>query len=126
MTGGAGNDRFILSGAALSGPGHVDAITDYARGDIVDVTQILGVAAGLNPVSGGYLRVTSDGRIQVDLNGGGDGWTTLSTVNGSGAVTLRYLSGGNATDVAVTRSGTSATNAEVELLGRQHNDDVWL
>ena len=60
------------------------------------------------------------------MNGGGDGWTTLSTVNGSGAVTLRYLSGGAATDVSITRVGTSALSAEVELLGRQHQDDIWL
>ena len=85
LTGGAGNDRFVLSSAALTGPGHVDAITDYARGDIVDVTQILSLAAGANPVTGGYLRVTTGGQIQVDVNGGGDAWTTLSTVNGSGA-----------------------------------------
>jgi phospholipase/lecithinase/hemolysin len=126
LTGGAGNDRFILSGAALTGPGHVDGITDYARGDIVDVSQILSLSTGTNPVAGGYLRVTIDGRVQVDMNGGGDGWTTLSTVNGSGAVTLRYLSGGAATDVSITRVGTSALSAEVELLGRQHQDDIWL
>ena len=41
LTGGAGNDRFILSVAALAIPGHVDAITDYARGDIVVTASAL-------------------------------------------------------------------------------------
>ncbi len=125
MTGGAGNDRFVLSSAALSGSGHIDLITDYARGDVVDVTQILNLAAGTNPISGGHLRVTTSGQIQVDVNGGGDAWTTLSSINGSSAVTLRYLSGGVAADVSVPRAATSALSAEVELLGRQHHDDLW-
>ena len=128
LTGGAGNDRFVLSSAALAGPGHVDAITDYGRGDIVDVTQILSIAAGTNPVAGGYLRVTTGGLIQVDANGGGDAWMTLSTVNGSAAVSLRYLSGGAATDVSVARVAASALSSDVELLGAQKanvHHDYW-
>ena len=126
MTGGAGNDRFVLSSAALSGPGHIDTITDYARGDMVDVSQILSLAAGVNPVSGGYLRVTTGGQVQVDANGGGDAWTTLSTINGSGAVTLRYFSGGAVKDISATRVAVSVLSAEIELLGRSDHDDIWL
>ena len=126
MTGGTGNDRFVLNPAALTGAGHVDAITDYSRGDIVDLSQVLNLAGGINPVSGGYLRVTTGGQIQVDLDGGGDAWTTLSTVNGSGAVTLRFLSGGVAADLSVSRVGSSTLSADIELLGRQHHDDLWL
>ena len=133
LTGGAGNDRFILSGAALTGPGHVDSITDYARGDIVDVTQALGLAAGVNPVSGGYLRVTTTGLIQVDVSGGGDAWTTLSTVNGSSSVTLRYLSGGVATDLSVARVVGAAANAfdedltaELQVVGRYDQPELLI
>ncbi|HEX6072520.1 MAG TPA: hypothetical protein VFY95_05890, partial [Sphingomicrobium sp.] len=103
MTGGGGNDTFVLSSAALAGPGNVDAITDYGKGDVVDIRQILSVAASTDVISGGYVRVTTSGLIQVDLNGGGDNWVTLSTVNGNGAVTVRYLSGGVAANVSVAR-----------------------
>src|SRR5918993_1432279 len=105
LYGNKGNDRFVLSNSAVTSPGaaNIDAIMDYAAGDLVDVTQILAVAPGTNVASGGYLRVTTSGLVQVDLDGGGDDWITLSTINGTGAVTLRYLSGGTATDLSLAR-----------------------
>ena len=109
LTGGGGNDTFILGNAALLGPGNVDTVTDYAKGDIVDVTQILNVAPGTNVISGGFLRVTSGGLIQVDVDGGGDHWITLSAINGSAAVALRYLSGGAAATVSVGRTSDAST-----------------
>jgi hypothetical protein len=134
MTGGGGNDTFILSNTALLASGNVDRITDYGKGDLVDVTQILNVAAGTNVVSGGYLRVTTSGLIQLDVDGGGDHWTTLSTINGTGAVNVRYLSGGAAATVSVSRvSDASALNvaaaeeSALDLLGgHQHHDAVLL
>ena len=122
FTGGAGKDVFVLSRSAVTNPGtaNIDRITDYASGDTVDVTQVLSVAAGTNVIGGGYLRVTTGGLIQVDMDGGGNNWVTLSTINGSGAVNVRYLSGGSTTTVSVARvtdtqltslasAGTSAT-----------------
>jgi Ca2+-binding RTX toxin-like protein len=109
LTGGAGNDAFILGNAALLGPGNVDTITDYGKGDIVDITQILNLAPGSNVLGGGFLRVTSGGLIQVDVDGGGDQWMTLSTINGAAAVSIRYLSGGAATTVSVARSADAST-----------------
>jgi phospholipase/lecithinase/hemolysin len=105
LYGNKGNDRFVLSSTAVTSPGaaNIDAIMDYAAGDLVDVTQILAVSTGTNVVTGGYLRVTTSGLVQVDLDGGGDDWVTLSTINGTGAVTMRYLSGGVATDLSVSR-----------------------
>ena len=97
LTGGAGKDVFVLGG------GGVDRITDYAKGDVVDVSQVLAVASGTNVVAGGFLRVTTGGLIQVDANGGGDQWATLGTVNGSGAVSIRYGSGGSLATVQVNR-----------------------
>jgi hypothetical protein len=85
------------------GTGHIDSITDYAAGEVVDITQILNVSAGTNVLSAGFLRVTTSGLIQIDMNGGGNDWVTLSTVNGSGAVTVKYLSGGTAATLAVAR-----------------------
>lgn len=105
FVGGAGNDRFVLSKTAvdIQDGSQVDKISDYATGDVVDITQILSVASGTNVVNGGYVRVTTSGFIQVDLDGGGNGWVTLSTINGTGAVSIRYLSGGSATTVSVSR-----------------------
>ena len=103
LTGGAGKDVFVLSASALAGLAQRDTITDYASGDLIDVTQILSVASGLDVVGGGYLRVTSSGLVQVDLDGGGDEWATLSTINDGGAVALRYLAGGVATTVSLAR-----------------------
>ena len=133
LTGGNGNDIFVLNGAPLSLPGQADRITDYARGDVVDVGQILNLAGGINPVSGGYLRVTTSGMIQVDVNGGGDAWTTLSTINGTGAVTLRYVSGGVSTNLSVARTAdasafASQSDTDLQLLGSHgstHHGDMW-
>ena len=104
LSGGAGNDVFVL---ANPNGGGIAAIADYAAGDVVDVTQVLSVGAGTNVISGGYLKITAGGQIQVDQNGGGDQWVTLSTINGSGSVTIRYLSGGNATDLSVAHSANA-------------------
>jgi len=112
LTGNGGSDRFVLSNDALMGPGNIDTITDYRAADVVDVTQILSVASGTNIVSGGYLRVTTSGLVQVDVDGGGDEWATLSTINGIGTVTMRYLSGGAATNVAVARVSDALATAQ--------------
>jgi hypothetical protein len=74
----------------------------------VDVSQILKIASGVNPVSAGYLQVTTSGLVQVDLDGGGNNWTTLSSINGTGAVSVRYLSGGAAATVSVARVADSS------------------
>lgn len=97
LTGGGGKDVFVLGGGAI------DSITDYSKGEIVDVSQVLSVAAGVNAVSGGFLRVTTGGLVQIDANGGGDQWVTLSQINGNGAVSVRYLSGGSATTAILNR-----------------------
>jgi len=108
LIGGGGKDSFILSNSAVTSPGaaNIDQISDYGSGDIVDITQILGVSSGANVIIGGYLRVTTSGLIQVDLDGGADNWVTLSSINNGGAVTLRYLSGGVATNISVARTAT--------------------
>ena len=108
LDGKGGADTLIGSGGKdvffLANDGGVDTIADYAKGEIVDVTQALSVAAGTNISSGGYLRVTNGGLIQVDTDGGGDEWVTLGSINGSGSVIFRYLSGGAATTATLSRS----------------------
>jgi phospholipase/lecithinase/hemolysin len=113
LYGNKGNDRFVLSNDAVTSPGaaNIDAIMDYAAGDLVDVTRILAVAPGTDVSGGGYLRVTKSGLIQVDLDGGGNDWITLSTINGAGAVAMRYLSGETATELSLSRVSESAPAA---------------
>ena len=134
MTGGSGNDVFVLSPTALAGPGNIDSITDYGRGDVVDASQVLQVAGGTNVVGGGFLRVTNTGLVQVDTDGGGDEWATLSEINGGGAVTVRYLSGGAPATVSVSRvAETYALTAPADGfgdkavdLGHFQHDTHWL
>ena len=100
LTGGAGNDFFVLS--SINAP-NIDTITDYAAGDLINISQVLSVAAGTNVITGGYLRVTTTGLIQVDANGGGNSWDTVGNVNiGAGPYAIQYLSGGVAVTVNVT------------------------
>ena len=125
LTGGAGKDIFVLSNAAVTNPGaaNIDRITDYASGDVVDITQILSVAAGTNVFAGGYLRVTTTGLVQVDVDGGANNWVTLSSINGNGSVAVRYLSGGSPANVSVNRvadsqlSSLSSANTNSVLAG---------
>lgn len=131
FTGGAGSDRFVLSNTALLGPGNVDTISDYGKGDVVDVTQILNVAAGTNVVTGGFIRVTTSGLIQVDVDGGGDDWATLSTINGNGAVNIRYLSGGVANTLSVSRTldasaptVSHSAGLSMDVLNSHHQHDA--
>ncbi|HEX8841923.1 MAG TPA: hypothetical protein VF757_06450, partial [Sphingomicrobium sp.] len=98
------------------------------KADLVDVTQILNVAAGTNVIAGGFLRVTTSGLVQVDVDGGGDHWTTLSTINGTAAVAVRYLSNGAATTVSVSRvsdasalTAAQTDNHALELVGVHHD-----
>ena len=102
MNGGTGNDVFVLSNAAITA-GQADIIQDYAAGDIVDITQILSVPGIVDPIAGGYLRVTTTGLVQVDLNGGNNSWVTVSSINtGVSPVAIRYVDGGTVTTVNVT------------------------
>src|ERR1051325_4602379 len=77
MVGGAGNDTFVITNA----PG-VATVADYAAGDVVDIQQYLSVANGTDLVGGGYVKVTAAGQLQVDANGGADGFVTIANVPG--------------------------------------------
>ena len=104
LSGGAGNDTFVMTPPLNA----VDTITDYSNvvgnADIIDLTQILNVPLGGNAIGDGYLRVTTTGLLQVDLNGGGDGWITVANVNTAGvsSYTIQYLLNGVATTANVT------------------------
>jgi Ca2+-binding RTX toxin-like protein len=81
MTGGAGADRFVF-GSPDDG---VDLVTDFTAGDVLDLHALLGhagsTAAQLS--GGGYLRaiaVTGGVQVQVDEDGGGNGYEALVTL----------------------------------------------
>ena len=114
LVGGAGSDTFVLTNA----PG-IATIADYSAGERVDIGQYLNVAGGTDVVAGGYVRITAGGQLQVDVNGGGDAFTTIANIAGSGPVTIRYQSGGGSTELAVARqSGQSmAMAAAVAAVG---------
>ena len=72
LTGGAGNDFFVIDLGAVGEVAQVDIITDYAVGDVVDLTQLVSVPTGTNIATGGFVKYLSgSGDIQVDLDGGG-------------------------------------------------------
>jgi len=106
--GKGGSDTFVLDKAALSDPAQADAIMDYARGDRVDIRSLLDVAAGTNVIAGGYLRVTQQGLVQVDVDGGGDGWATVSTINlGGSAITFLYSEAGQSKQIDLLPDGST-------------------
>lgn len=107
LFGGAGNDTFLYSAASIADPLQFDTIADYAAGDVIDIRQLLSLGSGISPVTGGYVRLSPTGALQVDLDGGGDQWLTLAQVNGNSNVTLRYLSGGSIADLTLLRDGSS-------------------
>ncbi len=103
LTGGAGNDVFeINAGPVTFEPTQIDSITDYASGDIVDISDILSVAAGINVIADGYLRVTATGLVQIDVDGGNDNWVTVSSINTGVSPDIRYFLDGIAATVNVT------------------------
>lgn len=121
--GGNGSDRFVLAADALTDAKAIDHIIDYAAGDLVDLSKVLSLAAGVDPAAGGYLRVTTSGLIQVDLDGGGDDWMTLSTINGSGPVSFRYLAGGSAATASLSR--VSDSSAMTPAASQEVAMQVW-
>ena len=119
LRGGGGNDRFVLGMDAVTirDGSQIDRIVDYANGDAVDLSQVVKVAAGVNVSAGGFVRVTTSGKIQVDMDGGGNDWATLATINGTGSVSVRYLSGGMLTSVSIARAAETYAASSLALAG---------
>lgn len=89
LTGGAGIDQFVF--ASLSG---ADTITDFRVSGAQQDQLVLSASMfenftgddAFDLIGSGYLRAVSAGgttQIQVDLDGGGDGFVTLASVNGN-------------------------------------------
>jgi Ca2+-binding RTX toxin-like protein len=102
FTTGAGGDTIVLSGLALA---------NYV--------------AGSNPFSDGHLRLTQSGAdtlLQVDRNGGGDGYVTLLTLLDT---RLADFTAANLEGYALTSPGTASTGtAGADSLSGGSADDV--
>ena len=85
LEGGAGRDRFDYNGLGEAG----DTIVDFTTGDggdvldLHDLLEALGSSHDGNAFTGGYLRFQQSGAdtlVQIDADGGGDGFVTLATL----------------------------------------------
>jgi Ca2+-binding RTX toxin-like protein len=94
LTGGEGRDRFAFHSLAEAG----DIITDFRAGPGGDVIDLSVIAArngwgSADPVDAGYARFVQDGAnvlVQVDQNGGGDGFVTIATLTNTSASQLTH------------------------------------
>ncbi|MGH6707164.1 MAG: hypothetical protein ACREB1_10195, partial [Sphingomicrobium sp.] len=108
LSGGSGTDTFVLTDTASA-----DVITDYAAGEIVDLTTLVTTAGSLS----GFVRVTAAGALQVDTDGGGDGFVTVATLTAGLNVTVRY-STGSGTNTVVVNSGAPPIALDLDGDGR--------
>jgi Ca2+-binding RTX toxin-like protein len=82
LTGGEGKDRFAFHQGSEAG----DVITDFRAGDIIDLS-VLAARHGWRgePVAAGYVRfvpVNGGVELQIDVNGGGNGFVTYALLQG--------------------------------------------
>jgi Ca2+-binding RTX toxin-like protein len=89
LSGGADRDRFVFNRV---GEG-VDVITDFGKGDVIDIEDVLSgcVHDGDDAVDDGFVRFVQSGGdtlVQVDRNGGGNGFQTLVVLKSVTASTL--------------------------------------
>ena len=105
LSGGAGVDTFVIDVSALSGT-QTDSITDYAAGEVINITQLLNTGGSLS----GFVRLTAAGQLQVDVNGGGNGFVTVATLAAGVNATIAYANG------ATTASATIVSGAPPVVL----------
>jgi len=89
LTGGAGHDRFVFNSSSDG----VDVITDFGKGDVLDIDDVLHgcVHNGKDAVNDGFVKFVQSGAdtlLQVDANGGGDHFQTLAILKGVTAATI--------------------------------------
>ncbi len=90
LTGGSGHDAFdynVLSDRGTGGEKITDFTISGASSDVLALRDLLASfsgCTGLNAFTGGYLRLIGDGAggtiVQVDSNGGANGYVTLVTL----------------------------------------------
>ncbi len=70
LTGGVDIDIFFIDKSALAETGLTDVIVDYAAGDLIDLSELFTVNAGVNIETAGYVDYNSiTGELKVDADG---------------------------------------------------------
>lgn len=124
LAGGYGRDRFAFHSIGEA----ADTITDFLGGSGGDVLDLSVLAAkygwkGGDPVASGYLRFVESGgdvRVLVDIDGGGDNFTALATLEN---LHPSQLGGGNLRLSLVDQGGTAfAVDPETTLRGTEADD----
>ena len=107
LIGQGGADTFVIDGSSL------DTIVDYAAGELVDLSGFLTVPNGGDPIADGYVRYLAlTNEIQVDIDGGGDGWVTVATVaNAPASINVQYTEDG----VGTVTTSVAQTAAPIVL-----------
>jgi len=124
LTGGGGRDRFEYHSLADAG----DTITDFQSGRYGDVIDLSGIAQQFNwdpidPFASGFVRtmqIGSDIIVQIDTDGGGDGFQDFITLASATSVNFIF-------DPSVGQNFTPAAPepGAVEgdtIIGTQFND----
>lgn len=101
LTGGAGNDTFVLTDALAP-----DTITDYAAGDAIDLSALLDQALIQGGLQGGlsdFVKLTNSG-LQIDANGtaGVPAFTTVAIFSPAQPATVHILYDNAQSDVPQT------------------------
>src|SRR5207253_4501791 len=106
LTGGSGTDTFVLTDAAT-----FDTITDYAVAEVIDITTLLTTAGSLS----GFVRLTAAGDLQLDANGGGNGYVTIAHINAAGVnATVTYATGAGTTATVTVVSGAPPIGIDLD------------
>ncbi len=92
MTGGLGQDSFTYDAMTDAGDRVMD-FTAGAGGDVVDLSALLTNLSysGTDAFGDGWVRTVQSGShtlVQVDADGGGDGFATLATLENVDELTL--------------------------------------
>jgi Ca2+-binding RTX toxin-like protein len=87
LSGGLGADRFSYAADAI---GLADVITDFATGDVLDLSQLLSALGGVPANASSFVSMVENGgnvEVRLDLNGAaaGDSNTLLVTIENQNA-----------------------------------------
>lgn len=119
LSGGAGTDIYRWGGEPLTAA-NADTITDYATGERIDVSSLLG-----NVALAGYVKVViigNDLSVRIDTNGGGNSYVEAykligAATSGVTAVNIYY----NGMDHSITASSW-LTGSDPIILDLDKND----
>jgi len=106
LTGGAGTDTFVLTDASS-----FDTITDYAAGEIIDITTLLTTAGSPS----GFVRFTASGDIEIDADGGGNSYVKVAHISTAvTTATVTYSTGPGTTATIVLAKGASPVALDLD------------